>query len=145
MRNRRAGSRFGGGIKDVWVGKGVGTGRADGKQNCFYILAHIYRFIPYADRTIRTKPSGPNPKVHSDGCLFHVKQCLFLPRFHVKQSCFSVTQTAARPIPSPACHSERSEESPNYKANPSSTCGDSSSQAPQNDKEKRNAGVSCPE
>ena len=30
-----------------------------------------------------------------------------------------------------------SEESPNFKANPSSTCGDSSSQAPQNDKEKR--------
>ena len=31
-----------------------------------------------------------------------------------------------------------SEESPNFKANPSSTCGDSSSQAPQNDNEKRN-------
>ena len=30
-----------------------------------------------------------------------------------------------------------SEESPSFKANPTSTCGDSSSQAPQNDKEKR--------
>ncbi|MBQ3860712.1 MAG: hypothetical protein II779_09290, partial [Clostridia bacterium] len=37
-----------------------------------------------------------------------------------------------------------SEESPNFKANPSSMCKDSSSQAPQNDKEKRNAGVSHP-
>ena len=33
-----------------------------------------------------------------------------------------------------------SEESPNFKANPSFMCGDSSSQAPQNDKEKRNEG-----
>ena len=62
----------------------------------------------YAGRTIGIKkPSGPNPIVHSDGCLFHVKQCLFLPRFHVKQSSFSVRQTAARPSPPPACHSER--------------------------------------
>ncbi|MBQ3859627.1 MAG: hypothetical protein II779_03795, partial [Clostridia bacterium] len=35
-----------------------------------------------------------------------------------------------------------SEESPNFKANPFSKCGDSSSQAPQNDKERRNDGVS---
>ncbi len=77
--------------------------------------------------------------------MFHVKQFLFLPVFHVEQSCFSVRQAAARPIPSSLCHSERSEESPNFKANPSSTCGDSSSQAPQNDNEKRNAGVSRPE
>ena len=73
--------------------------------------------------------------------MFHVKQFLFLPMFHVKQPWgFSARQTAARPIPPSRCHSERSEESPNVKANPSSTCGDSSSQAPQNDKEKRNDG-----
>ena len=63
--------------------------------------------------------------------------------FHVKQA--SEISADARPVPPPRCHSERSEESPNFKANPSSTCGDSSSQAPQNDKEKRNDGSLPPE
>ena len=40
--------------------------------------------------------------------MFHMKQFLFLPMFHVERSSgFSVRQTAARPIPPPACHSER--------------------------------------
>ncbi len=83
-------------------------------------------------------------KTRSFVIMFHMKHVLFLPMFHVRQTCFSVRQAAARPIPSLRCHSERSKESPNFEANPSSTCGDSSSQAPQNDKEKRNAGVSHP-
>ncbi len=40
------------------------------------------------------------------GVMFHVKQFLFLPVFHGKQSCFSVRQAAARPVPPPACHSD---------------------------------------
>ena len=96
--------------------------------------------------------------------MFHVKQFLFLPLFHVEQSCFSVRQTAARPIPPSRCHSERSEESVHWKAQAvvlvkrqssfflrkpvNYNCGcmmksnDSSSQAPQNDKEKRIGAVS---
>jgi len=46
MRNRRAGSRFGGGIKDVWVGKGVGTGRAALKLKQGEIPACFFRFKP---------------------------------------------------------------------------------------------------
>ena len=76
--------------------------------------------------------------------MFHVKQFLFLPVFHVEKSCFSVRQATARPVSPSLCHSERSEESPSFKANPSSTCGDSSSQAPQNDNEKRNDGGQPP-
>ena len=85
-------------------------------------------------------------KTRSLAVMFHVKQFLFLPMFHVKQPWgFSARQTAARPVPPPACHSERSEESPNFEANPSFTCGDSSPQAPQNDTVKRTARVSRPE
>ena len=97
------------------------------------------RINPAASRR-RFRRALKGDRVRSAGMMFHVKQFLLLLVFHGKQSCFSVRQAAARPIPSIRCHSERSEESPNFEANPSSTCGDSSSQAPQNDNEKRNDG-----
>ena len=49
-----------------------------------------------------------------EDAMFHVKQFLFLPVLHVKQSCFSVRQAAARPVPPSRCHSERSEESSHW-------------------------------
>ncbi len=87
--------------------RALGTGRADGKRKLLpRPRAHIQIHTRMQTEPYGQKPSGPNPIVHSDGCLFHVKQCLFLPRFHVKQSSFSVRQAAARPIPSLRCHSD---------------------------------------
>ncbi len=105
-------------------------------------------------------------KTLSLAVMFHVKQFLFLPVLNVKQSCFSVRQAAARPIPSLLCHSERQRrifaldlqavvsvgrqsslllrESSDYNCGCMMKRKDSSSQAPQNDKEKRNDGVSRP-
>ena len=42
------------------------------KRNC--ILAYMLRFRSMCiQNRKKRKPSGPNPKVHSDGYLFHVK------------------------------------------------------------------------
>ena len=108
------------------------------------IQARIRRCRVFGCRDLKVCPRADQENLWGLEVMFHVKQFLFLPVFHVERSCYSVRQAAARPISPLRCHSERSEESPNFKANPISTCGDSSSQAPQNDNEKWNAGVSRP-
>ena len=70
------------------------------------IQARIRRWTRFRDSEFDCLSSRGSRKTRGLGVMFHVKQFLFLPVFHGKQSCFSVRQAAARPISSSRCHSD---------------------------------------